>query len=368
MAEASQRVSRYLGTQVIVNLLFGLPFGTALHFIGIPNALLFGLLGMVLRFIPYVGVWIAAAMPAALAFAISDSWSPVAWTLGVFLALEGVLAYVIEPWLYGRSAGLTPIAIMAAVIFWTWLWGPIGLLLATPLTVCITVLGRHIPEFGYFNVLLGVEPVLAPEERLYQRLIALDPEEASELAESYAAAHGAGAALEEVLLPALALAKHDRARGSLEPARERFVCEQLRRLIEELDAKAPKADAAAPICIVPAHDEGDQLAALMAAKLLPASRCTVLAPGASGADIARVAAERRCGAILICAVPPNAAHHAGQLARRLRAELPDAKLVVLLWSSGGDSARGRERLLALGVEAVVPRLRQACDALLQATS
>ena len=121
---------------------------------------------MVLRFIPYVGVWVAAAMPALLAFAISDGWTPVAWTVGVFFALELVLAYVVEPWLYGKSAGLSPIAIILAVLFWTWLWGPVGLLLATPLTVCVAVIGPAHPGVGYLNVLLGVEPVLTPERAL----------------------------------------------------------------------------------------------------------------------------------------------------------------------------------------------------------
>src|SRR5205823_3316592 len=155
MAEASHRVSRYLATQLLVNALFGIPFGIALYFIGIPNAMLFGLLGMVLRFIPYAGVWIAAALPAILAFAISDTWTPVAWTVGVFFALEAVLAYVVEPILYGKSAGLSPLAIILAVVFWAWLWGPVGLLLATPLTVCVAVMGRYVPELGYLNVLLG---------------------------------------------------------------------------------------------------------------------------------------------------------------------------------------------------------------------
>src|SRR2546430_2082478 len=183
MAEASYRVSRYLATQLVVNAVFGIPFGIALYLIGIPNALLFGLLGMVLRFVPYAGVWIAAAMPAVLAFAISDSWTPVAGTLGVFLVLETLLAYVVEPWLYGKSAGLSPVAIIAAVMFWTWLWGPVGLLLATPLTVCVAVVGRHLPELGYLNVLLGVDPVLSPEQRFYQRLLALDHEDAQDMIE-----------------------------------------------------------------------------------------------------------------------------------------------------------------------------------------
>ena len=234
MAEASYRVSRYLSMQLVVNAMFGIPFGIALHFIGIPNALLFGLLGMVLRFVPYAGVWVAAAMPAILAFAISDSWTPVAWTLGVFLALETLLAWVIEPWLYGKSAGLSPIAVITAVIFWAWLWGPIGLLLATPLTVCVAVMGRHIPELGYLNLLLGVEPVLAPEERFYQRLIALDHDEAEEVVRAHVAAHGIAATFDDVILPALTLAEADRRKAALEPARERFVYEHIRRIVEEL--------------------------------------------------------------------------------------------------------------------------------------
>ena len=176
--EASERVSRYLFMQLVVNAGFGIPFGIALYFIGIPNAMLWGLLATLLRFIPYAGIWIAIAIPLTLAFAISDGWSLVAWMLGVFVVLELVFVYGIEPYLYGRSTGLSPIAIIAAVIFWTWLWGPVGLLLATPLTVCVAVMGRYIPEFGFLNVLLGVEPVLPPEGRLYQRLIALDDEEA----------------------------------------------------------------------------------------------------------------------------------------------------------------------------------------------
>ena len=141
---------------------FGVPFGIALYFIGVPNALLWGLLGMLLRFIPYGGVWVAAAIPALLAFAISDGWSMMAWTLGVFFTLEMLLVNVVEPLLYGKSAGLAPMAIIVSALFWTWLWGPIGLLLATPLTVCVAVMGRYMPELGFLNVLLGVEPVLTP--------------------------------------------------------------------------------------------------------------------------------------------------------------------------------------------------------------
>jgi AI-2E family transporter len=264
---------------------------------------------MVLRFVPYVGVWIAAAMPVVLAFAISDGWGPMLWTVGVFVVLELMLAYVIEPWLYGKSAGLSPIAIIAAVIFWTWLWGPVGLLLATPLTVCVAVIGRHIPEFGYLNMLLGVDPVLSPEERFYQRLLALDHEEAAAMIEQHAAVHGAGRTFDDVIIPALSLAETDRRKGALEPARERYVYEHIRHMVEGLE-HAPAAATPGSVCIVAAHDDADHIAGLMAAKLLTPSQTCVLGAPALAAEIARTAAEHRCNTVLISAVPPKAAHYA----------------------------------------------------------
>ena len=367
MAEASYRVSQYLMTQVLVNAMFGIPFGIALYFIGIPNAALFGLLGFVLRFVPYVGVWVAMAMPALLAFAISDGWSPVLWTLGVFFALESMLAYVVEPWLYGKSAGLSPIAIILAVVFWSWLWGPVGLLLATPLTVCVAVMGRYIPEFGYLNVLLGVEPVLAPEERFYQRLIALDNEEAAEIVEQHVVAHGIARTFDEVIVPALTLAERDRQKGALEPARERYVYDNMRRIVEELEHQ-PAAATGAPLCIVPAHDDADQLAATMVARLLPAAKAAVLAPPAKASEVAEAVAQKHCGAILISAVPPHTAHYAGDLARRLRRQVPGVKIAVGLWGAGDASARIKERLEKLGVDEVVTTISQAADTVRQLAS
>jgi methylmalonyl-CoA mutase cobalamin-binding subunit len=303
-------------------------------------------------------------MPALLAFAISDTWTPVAWTLGVFFALETLLAYVIEPWLYGKSAGLSPLAIILAVVFWTWLWGPIGLLLATPITVCVAVMGRYIPEFGYLNVLLGVEPVLAPEERFYQRLVALDHEEAAELVESHVTAHGVAATFDEVMLPALRLAEADRRKGSLEPARERFIYEHARRIIEDLEHN-PVAGAAAPVCIVAARDDADQVAALMLARLLPSGQSCVMPAPALAAEIVQTATQKQCKAILISAVPPHAAHDAGYLARRLRRQLPDMRIAVGLWGSEDDHDRARERLRKLGVDEVLTRVSEAAEALRQ---
>jgi len=357
MGEASYRVSRYLGTQLIVNAMFGVPFGIALYFIGIPNALLFGLLGMVLRFVPYVGVWIAAAMPIALSFAIADGWTPVFWTAGVFIVLELALAYVVEPWLYGKSAGLSPIAIIGAVLFWTWLWGPIGLLLATPLTVCVAVIGRHIPEFGYFNMLLGTDPVLSPNERFYQRLLALDHEDAARMIEHHAGVQGTARTCDEIIIPALRLAELDRRKGALEPVRERYVYEHMRRIVEGLAAPAA-ANASGSLCIVAAHGDADQIAALAAAKLFAPSQVSVIGAPALAAEVARSATERRCTNVLISAVPPKTAHYAGYLARRLRRELPEVNIAVGLWTGEDNFGSTRDRLARLGVDQVLGRIAE----------
>lgn len=363
--EASYRVSRYLYMQLVVNALFGIPFGIALYFIGVPNAMLWGLLGVLLRFIPYAGVWIAAAMPALLAFAISDSWTMVAWTMGVFLFLELVLVNAVEPYLYGRSAGLSAIAIITAAIFWTWLWGPVGLLLATPLTVCITVIGRYVPELGYLNVLLGVEPVLSPDQRFYQRIVALDADEAAEIVEKHVAAHGLASACEEILLPGLALAERDRRKGSLEPIRERFIFESTRRILEEIDAAAaPNAGQGIACCIVPASDQADELAGAMAAKILPQAETTLMHAPFEPKELAAALERKTCRSALISSVPPHAASAAGTLARRLRQRFPELRIVVGLWGAERDlPERHRERLERLGVDAVVTRLGEVEKAL-----
>jgi predicted PurR-regulated permease PerM len=348
LGEASYRVSNYLYMQLVVNACFGIPFGIALYFIGIPNAMLWGLLGTVLRFIPYAGVWVAAALPTMLAFAIFDGWTPLIWVVGVFLVLEFILVNAVEPWLYGRSAGLSPIAIIAAALFWTWLWGPVGLLLATPLTVCIAVMGRYIPEMGYLNVLLGVEPVLAPEARFYQRLVALDQDEALELAAAHQREHGALALCDQLVIPALALAEIDRHKGALDPERERFAFDTVRQIIEEFDD--PDASAGAPVagvCVISAHDEADELAAAVLARFLP------------GAQVfSKVPTELACRVVCISAVPPHAASHAGSLARRLKRDAPQLKVLVALWTSDGLD-RIKPRLLSAGVDEVVTRLPDA---------
>ncbi len=150
--------------QLIVNVTYGVPLGIGLYFIGVPNALLWGVLATVLRFVPYVGPFIASLFPIALAIAVDPGWEMLLWTVGLFLTVELISNNVIEPWLYGSSTGVSAIAIILAAIFWTTLWGPIGLLLSTPLTVCLVVMGRYIPHLRFLEVMLGSEPVLSARE------------------------------------------------------------------------------------------------------------------------------------------------------------------------------------------------------------
>jgi predicted PurR-regulated permease PerM len=374
--EASYRVSRYLLMQLVVNACFGIPFGIALYFIGIPNAALWGLLATLLRFIPYAGVWIAVSMPLALAFAISDGWSQVAWVAGVFLTLELVLINIVEPLVYGRSAGLSPIAIILAALFWTLLWGPVGLLLATPLTVCVAVMGRYMPELGYLNVILGVEPALTPPARFYQRLLAKDEDEAEDLAEDFANEKGLLALYDEMVIPALALAEQDRHAHTLEEERERFIFDTIRELVEYLEDRSKPKDElesrpknvvhrpAPPVCIVGVRDEADHVAALVLARMLEAPEFNpqVISHPLLAADTLDELERKASKVVCLSAVPPHAAAHAGHLCKRLKDRFPDLKVVVALWMSE-SSDKLEARLRDAGVDQVVTRLPEAIAAL-----
>ena len=217
MGDAGERVTRYLVLQLVVNVLYGVPVGVGLWLIGVPNPVLWGMLALVLRFVPYVGPIIAAAFPLALALAVDSGWTAVLLTAGLFIVLELLSNNFIEPWVYGSRTGLSPFAIVVAAIFWAWLWGPVGLLLSTPLTVCLVAFGRHVSQLEFLNVLLGNEQVLTPEQRFYQRLLASDPDEATEQAEDFIKGNNLLAFYEQVGLPMLAIAEGDRAGGALDP-------------------------------------------------------------------------------------------------------------------------------------------------------
>ena len=380
--EASQRVSRYLLAQVAVNFTLGVLIAAGLFFIHVPNAALWGLLAALLRFIPYVGIWMSAAAPLALALASSDSWWPVLETAGLFVALESLTGNALEPWLYGSSTGLSPAAIIVAATFWTWLWGGVGLLLSTPLTVCIVVLGRYVPQMAFLHTLLGDEPVLAPESRLYQRLLAFDQEEVSQVVDEYLAAHPLVDFYDQVLVPALNQAQKDSHLGNLGEDRQSFVRQTVATLVDELherpaetltppaaseDGRAsvpPPADPAAlpvRVLIVPVKTDLDELAARMLAHLfeLGSVGSLVLPVRALVNEVLDTVAERGVDLVCLSALRPFAVMQARYLAKRLRARFPQVKILVGLWDAKKPAEAAQHNLESAKPDWIVNKLAEA---------
>ena len=240
LEDAATRVSRYLSMLFLINSIFGIAVGVGLYLIGVPNAILWGILATTLRFIPYIGPWIAAAMPVGLSMAVSTDWGPPALTVALFVTLELFSNNVMEPWLYGKNTGMSAVAVLVAAVFWTWLWGIPGLLLATPLTVCLLVIGKHVPQLSFLDILLGNEPVFEPMKRVYQRLLAGDPEEAAELVEADLEKRTLVEVYDSLILPALALVESDWHRGDLDKVRHEFVLQSLKEMISERDEHPPE--------------------------------------------------------------------------------------------------------------------------------
>jgi predicted PurR-regulated permease PerM len=232
--DGAARLSRYLLAQITINACFGIVIATGLYFIGVPNPGLWGLIGMLFRFVPYVGVPLAAIFPLALALAVDPGWSSVLWTLALFFVTEPILGQVVEPWIYGRSMGLSPVAVVVSATFWTWLWGPVGLLLAVPLTMCLVVIGRHVEGLKFLDVLLGNKPALAAEESLYLRLLAGDPDGAANQADPFFKDKPLVAWYDTVVLRALAIAQEDVNRGALDDEKQQNIRDTVAGLIENL--------------------------------------------------------------------------------------------------------------------------------------
>lgn len=413
--DAATRMSRYMLAQAIVNGSYGIAISIGLWAIGqfvgdkpFPSFVLWGLLCAVLRFIPYVGPWIAASFPILLSLAVYHGFTPFLLTAGMFIFVELLSNNLMEPWLYGSSTGMSTVAILVSAVFWTWLWGPIGLLLATPMTVCLVVLGKYVPQLQFLDILLGDEPVLEPPARLYQRLLALDQEEAAELAHDHLKETSLERTYDEVLLPALAMAENDRHKGRIDAERQTFIVQAMRTMIDELgdtaraaeekqagadardaaaanvavakgEARAPaprgngKAGAAPPrsgggksvdepasefarailpkgcsinIVCLPARDEGDDIANAMLAQLLAfRGYCAHAVPVASlASEMVEAVDKHRADVVVVSALPPGAVSYSRYLCKRLHARYPDAPMAVGLWTIKGDLKKARERI------------------------
>ncbi len=392
LEDAAARVSRYLLMQLAVNACLGVSVALGLYLIGVPNAVLWGIAAAALRFVPYVGVWIAAIVPIGLSLAISDNWLAPALTFGLFVVLELAVSNVLEPWLYGKHTGVSPVAVLVAAVAWTWLWGIAGLLLATPLTVCLLVIGKHVPQLSFLTILLGDEPVFETKTRVYQRLLAGDQEEAAELLEERLDHEPLAQIYDTVLIPALALTETHWHLGELNDARHAFIFQSVKEIIEGLaeSQRVPPApietepadqtigDSAAVVPVVspkpcilclPARTEADEIAAIMLAQLLKADDWTAqsVAITAQATEIVDYVENHEAVVICISAMAPAAVMHARHLFRRLRREFPAARIVIGLWDASADLAKARSRIGSGETAEVVGTLADAQEHVRQLT-
>jgi predicted PurR-regulated permease PerM len=367
--DAARRISRYLFMQLVVNVTYGIPIGVGLYFIGVPNALLWALLATLLRFIPYLGPWIAAMFPIALAFAVDPGWSKLMLTVGLFVIIELISNNLVEPWLYGNGTGVSVVAVIGGAIFWTWLWGPVGLFLATPLTVCLVVMGKYVPGLKFLNEMFGSDPVLEPHARLYQRMLAMDAEEMLRLAEEYLEQKELAAFYDQVLIPALIMAEEDRQTGALAEMRQKFIFQSSRELIEELGEREAAHSLQgpmprrAPVLCLPAKDDADEIAALMLVQLLQLKNVSAEVIAATTAAEECQSRVHDSSAVCVSALPPSALIPARRVARKLKQKCPRLKVFVGVWTPTGAVTELSARLSSAHVEGVITTLRDAVQQL-----
>ena len=358
--EATHRVSRYLLMQTMINGGQGLIVGALLYFIGLPNAALWGILSMVLRFIPYLGPWMAALMPITLSFIVFDSWTPPLLTIAMFACLELLNNNVFEPWLLGAYTGVSSMALIVAAVFWTWLWGTVGLLLSTPLTVCLAVIGKYIPQLSFLHILLGDEPVLSPSERLYQRLLAADVKEADRVLQEELKQKTLDETSSTLLLPALRLVEQDFHMGALDETRYEFVIGKMKEVLSSTYLAVARNDAAEMaqdglvLCFA-GRDSADEVAAMIFAILLRSKGMEAewVSADALAGELVELVEEKRPSVINISALPPSAVTHAKYICKRLRTRFTDLRLLVGLWETTVELDKAVELLTAAGADRVV---------------
>ncbi len=384
LEEAGQRISRYLLMQTIINSSFGLAVGLALYLIGLPYAILWGFLAALLRFIPYAGPFAAAIVPSALSLAVFQGWLWPLVIVGLFLILELLNNMVLEPLLYGESAGVSGVGLLIAIAFWTWLWGPVGLVLATPLTVCVVVLGKYVPRMDFIGVLMSDQPAMASNMSYYQRLLAMDQAEAAEIVEEHLASHPPEQIYDGVLIPALNYARRDRELGRLTEDGEQFVFRATREILEDLDNLKPEnstdASDAEKVALAandvtgllpkvrilgcPARDEADELALHMFRRLLDSTRfdVEVMSDAVLTAEVVALIGEKSPALIFIATVSPGGLAQTRYLCKRLRARFPNLKIAVGQWGMGSEDSNS---ILLAGADKVGITMIETRDQMIQ---
>ncbi len=397
--DAATRLSRLFLMQLAVNASFGVVIGVGLWIIGVPSPILWGILAAILRFVPYIGAVIAAVFPLALSAAVDPGWSMLLWTVALFVVVEPVVGHVIEPLLYGHSTGLSPVAVVASATFWTALWGPIGLILATPLTVCLVVLGRHVERLEFLDVMFGDRPALSPPEIFYQRMLAEDPAEAVEKAEEFLKERPLLTYYDEVALPGLKLAQNDLTRAALDRAQaekiKATILEVVDNLAEHNDGRPagdtthdPEAAAAveaadktvpelvvvkreglgpewrtdAPVLCVAGRTPLDQAAAAMIAQLLGKHGLGARVEGADAVATMNILRLETSGVALVCLsyLDAGSLAHMRYTIRRMRRILPAAQVLLACWKADVDPAALRDSTQADAVATTLPEAARFC--------
>jgi predicted PurR-regulated permease PerM len=380
--EAGSRVSRQLLMQSLVNVVYGIGVAIGLYFLGVPYPLVWAALGAALRFIPYVGPVLGAGAPILISLAALDGWRGPLMVVALFVCLELFTNLVLETVLYAGAAGVSQVALLVSVAFWTWLWGPLGLLLATPLTVCLVVLGKHVPGMEFLGTLMADRPALAPEYNYYQRLLARDQSEAADLVEDHIKTHPAPSVYDALLLPALNYAERDRLEGRLSQAEESTVSDATRELIadaaewiRELAPESAESETAGPeperpgprqplrVLGYAANGSSDELALGMLARLvdgLPIEidiHPTRLATNA----LLSLLQDQKISVLCIADLPPSPPSRTRYVVKRLRATLPDLRIVVGRWAPTALADERSDELMADGASHVAARLLDTRD-------
>jgi predicted PurR-regulated permease PerM len=366
--DAAGRVSRYLLTQLLINSITGIWVGIGLSLLNVPNPGLWGALTLVLRFIPYVGIWAAGVTPFALSFAAFDDWMHPAVVLGIYGSIELFNYAVLEPWLYSSRTGVSPVGLLLAAAFWTWLWGFAGLLLSVPITVCLVVMGKYVPQLQFLEVLLGDEPALEPYQRLYQRLLTSNRDEADSILERALREHSLREVCDIAIVPALRLLEADFARGALKPARRRAVLDQIQQWVDELleglqrtDGRGAMSWQSPAILCVPAEGQADNIIAKLLAAVLINRGISARAATLGRVEEEVAANAESLQAVVVSAIPPEAVPPARVVVRRVRSRAQDLPVIVGLWGLDQDLDRARQRLGSVGVSLVETRVADCAE-------
>lgn len=360
MNDASRRISRYFSLQLLVNFTYGVVVFLALFAIGLPHSLLFGALAMLLRFVPYVGAPFAGGIPTLLSLAVFQDWRHALLVIGLFLVLELFTANYVEPHIYGKHTGLSSLAILVAAAFWTLIWGPVGLILSVPFTVCLVVIGRHVPALEFLTVMLGDQPVIPPCACFYQRLLAHDEREAGEILETCLKDERLENIYDSVLVPALIMSEQDRLKEDLDEETVRFVRETSRDLIEDLglreteilSAGQEKENAEEPlpptpvfkVMVIPVRNEPDELGAVMLGQLLQSVCQPVVLPARRLDEILADVAEHQPDLVYLTGLPPFGVARAHRLFVSLRARHPQLKILIGIWNYDADVNRAAQKI------------------------